>query len=143
MKLLNILVESPLQYSPEFEQQVKKIKDKGGVFIASGQYGSVYQIGNKVKKITTDPDEIIHALLLKGKTTDTFVYIYNVEIINDRLGVITMENMDELTKEITPEFIEKLEIEAQSLGIDPDELDIRPSNFMEHPKTGAIKMVDV
>lgn len=143
MKPLNILVENPLQYNPEFEQQVKKIKDKGGVFIASGQYGSVYQIGNKVKKITTDLDEIVHALLLKGKTTDTFVYIYSVEIINDRLGVITMENMDELTKEITPEFIEKLEIEAQSLGIDPEELDIRPSNFMQHPKTGAIKMVDV
>ena len=39
--------------------------------------------------------------------------------------------------------IDALEKEAKKLGIDPDELDIRPDNFMEDPSTGKIKMTDV
>ena len=45
--------------------------------------------------------------------------------------------------EVPEEFLDALEKEAKKLGIDLDELDIRPDNFMEDPSTGKIKMTDV
>ena len=54
-----------------------------------------------------------------------------------------MEVMGEYKGEVSNEFIEALEKESTNLGIDPDELDIRPDNFMVHPKSGKLKMTDV
>jgi hypothetical protein len=143
MKLLQVIFESSTKYTWEYSQQVDKLKKKGGIFIDSGEYGSVYLLNGKAVKVTSDRDEIIHANILKGKDTKTFVHIHNVERINDKLGVITMKKMNTTSQEITPDLIKKLEIEAALLGIDPEELDIRPSNFMEDPDTGEVKMVDV
>ena len=42
MKLLRVLSEGPLQYDPEFSSAVDKIKDAGGTYIDSGDYGSVF-----------------------------------------------------------------------------------------------------
>ena len=51
--------------------------------------------------------------------------------------------MGEYKGEISNEFIDALEKEAKRYGIPPDELDIRPDNFMIHPKSGKLKMTDV
>jgi hypothetical protein len=53
-----------------------------------------------------------------------------------------MPNMEPFTGEIPEEFIAKLEQEAENLGIDPEELDIRPDNFMID-SSGNLKMTDV
>ena len=63
--------------------------------------------------------------------------------MNPKLGVITMDIMAPHRGEVPEEFLDALEKEAKKLGIDPDELDIRPDNFMEDPSTGKIKMTDV
>ena len=42
MKLLRVLSEGPLEYDPEFSAAVDKIKDAGGTYIDSGDYGSVF-----------------------------------------------------------------------------------------------------
>ena len=51
--------------------------------------------------------------------------------------------MGEHKGDIPDEFVDNLEHEAKNLGIDPEELDISPDNFMEDPRSGKIKMVDV
>lgn len=138
--------------SSAFTDAVKSIKDMGGEFIGSGDYGKVFQVGDKVMKVTTDETELEHAEILKGKTTRNFVAILDVEIIKNSIGVITMQDMDPLSPsdEIDEDFVEDLQAEAESLGIDPDELDmwvnvdkIKRDNFMKDPATGKIKMVDV
>lgn len=152
MKLIKIIFESLLMGSSAFNDAVRSIKDMGGKFIGSGDYGKVFQVGDKVMKVTTDEVELEHAQILKGKTTRNFVSILDVEIIGDSVGVITMRDMDPLdpSDEIDEDFIEDLQTEAESLGIDPDELDmwinvdkIKRDNFMKDPITGKIKMVDV
>lgn len=156
MKLVEVIFENLLMGSSAFSDAVNAIKAKGGVFIGSGDYGKVYQLGDKVVKVTTDETELEHAQILKGKTTRNFVKIFNVEPIPfhlETLGIITMENLSPLepTDEIDDKFIEDLQFEAQTLGIDPDELDIHlhsgteihRDNFMKDPATGQIKMVDV
>jgi len=151
MKLTKILLETS-KNSPKFKELTDRIKDRGGTFIDSGDYGNVYQLDDKIVKVTTDEIELEHAQLLKKKVTRNFVHIYDVEIKEPKLGIITMDNMNKIPEgeEITMNFIEDLQIEAQDLGIDPDELDmwgpsetIKRDNFMKDPKTGQIKMVDV
>jgi len=143
MKLSQIIFEGPLQYDPDFNREIDKIQDQGGKYLGSGDYGSVYLLNGRAVKVTTDQDELDHAEILKGKKTNNFVYIYDVERLGDKLGIITMEVMGEYKGEIPEEFMDALEKEAERYGIDPEELDARPDNFMVHPKSGKLKMTDV
>ena len=143
MKLSKIILEGPLEYDPGFSREIDKIQDQGGKYLGSGDYGSVYLLNGKAVKVTTDEVEIEHAEILKGKKTNNFVYIYDVKKLDTKLGIITMEVMGEYKGEVPNEFIDALEKEASNLGIDPDELDLRPDNFMVHPKSGKLKMTDV
>jgi hypothetical protein len=151
MKLVDIIFENLIKASPAFQKAVNDIKDRGGELIGTGDYGNVYQLGDRVIKVTTDETELEHAEILKGKATKNFVRIFDVEIIKNSLGVITMENLNQLdsSDEIGEDFIEDLQSEAESLGIDPDELDmwvrgdnIKRDNFMKD-SAGQLKMVDV
>lgn len=141
LSLLSIIKEV-ITPSQEYMERVNDIIDQGGEFLGSGDYGSVYLIGDIVKKVTSDEVEIEHAEILKGKKTKYFVPIIDVEVVNPKLAIITMPNMEPFTGEIPEEFIEQLEQEAQQLGIDPEELDIRPDNFMKD-QSGNLKMTDV
>lgn len=143
MKLSRIILEGPIGYDPEYNAIIDKIKDKGGKYLGAGDYGAVYLLGGRAVKVTTDEIEIEHALKLVGKKTKYFVHIYDVKEMNPKLGVITMDIMAPHRGEVPEEFLDALEKEAKKLGIDPDELDIRPDNFMEDPSTGKIKMTDV
>jgi len=143
MKLSQIILEGPLEYDPDFNREVDKIQDQGGKYLGSGDYGSVYLLKGKAVKVTTDSIELDHAEKLKGKKTNNFVYIFDVKRLNEKLGIITMEVMGEYKGDIPEEFIIALEREASNYGIDPLELDIRPDNFMVHPKSGKLKMTDV
>jgi hypothetical protein len=143
MKLSKIILEGPLEYDPGFSREIDKIQDQGGKYIGSGDYGSVYLLNGKAVKVTTDEVEIEHAEILKGKKTNNFVFIYDVKKLDTKLGIITMEVMGEYKGEVPNEFIDALEKESSNLGIDPDELDLRPDNFMVHPKSGKLKMTDV
>jgi hypothetical protein len=143
MKLSRIILEGPIGYDPEYNAIIDKIKDKGGKYLGAGDYGAVYLLGGRAVKVTTDEIEIEHALKLVGKKTKYFVHIHDVKEMNPKLGVITMDIMAPHRGEIPEEFLDALENEAKKLGIDPDELDIRPDNFMEDPSTGKLKMTDV
>tara|TARA_R110000822_G_scaffold84558_2_gene198448 strand:- start:1781 stop:2212 length:432 start_codon:yes stop_codon:yes gene_type:complete len=143
MKLSQIILEGPLEYDPEFNKEIDKLQDKGGKYLGSGDYGSVYLLNGRAVKVTTDEIELDHAEILQGKKTNNFVYIFNVERIGTKLGIISMEVMGEYKGEVPEEFIDALEAEAERFGIPSDELDIRASNFMVHPKTGKLKMTDV
>ena len=143
MKLSQIILEGPLQYDPDFNREIDKIQDQGGKYLGSGDYGSVYLLNGKAVKVTTDSIELDHAEKIKGKKTNNFVYIFDVERLNDKLGIITMEVMGEYKGDIPEKFLQGLEKEALNYGIPPNELDIRPDNFMVHPKSGKIKMTDV
>jgi len=143
MKQSRIILEGPIGYDPEYNAIIDKIKDKGGKYLGAGDYGAVYLLGGRAVKVTTDEIEIEHALKLVGKKTKYFVHIHDVKEMNPKLGVITMDIMAPHRGEIPEEFLDALEKEAKKLGIDPDELDIRPDNFMEDPSTGKIRMTDV
>ena len=141
LSILSILKEV-ITPSQEYMERVNDIIDQGGEFLGSGDYGSVYLVGDVVKKVTSDEVEIEHAEILKGKKTKYFVPIIDLEVVNPKLAIITMPNMEPFTGEIPEEFIEGLEQEAQQLGIDPEELDLRPDNFMKD-QLGNLKMTDV
>ena len=143
MKLSQIIFEGPLQYDPDFNREIDKIQDQGGKYLGSGDYGSVYLLKGRAVKVTTDQDELDHAEILKGKKTNNFVYIYDIRVINDRLAVITMEDLEEFEGEVPQKFIQAAEQEAEKYGIDPDELDFIGNNIMFDPKLGRLKMVDV
>lgn len=146
MRLKDIILDEGITYDPEYNKLVDKLKDRGGVYKGSGDYGSVYFLKGKAYKVTTDQDELDHAEIIEGKKTNNFVYIYEVKRVNDKLGIIVMEILSELddpANEITDEYIEDLKKEAAKFGIDPEELDVRDSNFMKHPRTGKVKHIDV
>ena len=123
-------------------ERVNDIIDQGGEYLGAGDYGSVYLVGDIVKKVTSDEVEIEHAQILKGKRTKYFVPILDVEVVNPKLAIISMPNMNTYNGEIPEEFINGLEQEAENLGIDPEELDIRSDNFMTDSR-GNLKMTDV
>ena len=137
-----ILSESPLQYDPDFERETDKIKDQGGKYLGSGDYGSAYLLNGRVYKVTTDEVELEHAHILKGKKTNNFAYIFDVEEINPKLGIIQMEVLGDYKGEVPEEWIEAVEREATNMGLNKDELDIRPSNIMVNTK-GKLKLVDI
>ena len=70
MKLAKVILEGPLEYDPDFNKEVDKIKDRGGVYIGSGDYGSVFLYDGKAVKVTTDEIELDHAEILEGKKTN-------------------------------------------------------------------------
>jgi len=136
------ILKEVISPSQEYMERVNDIIDQGGEFLGSGDYGSVYLVGDVVKKVTSDEVEIEHAQILKGKKTKYFVPILDIEVVNPKLAIISMPNMEPFTGEVPEEFITKLEQEAENLGIDPEELDIRPDNFMID-SSGNLKMTDV
>ena len=141
MKLYRIISEI-LQYDPDFEDQVDLIKDKGGKYIGSGDYGAAYLLNGRIYKVTTDQLELEHAKKLKRKKTNNFAYIYDVEVLKPNLGIIQMEVLGEFKEEVPDEFADAVEKEAKRFGIDPDELDIRPSNVMVR-QDGGLRLVDI
>lgn len=143
MKLARILLSEILQSTPEFDREIDKIVDMGGKHLGAGDYGSAYLLNGKAVKVTTDEVELEHAEILKGKKTNNFVYIYDVEVLDPKLGIIQMEVLGGFKGEIPDEFVEATKAEAQRFGIDPDELDFVGDNIMVHPKSGKLKMIDV
>ena len=142
MKLSRVILGEILEYNPAFEKVTDQLRDKGGKYLGSGDYGSAYLLNGRVYKATTDEIELEHAIILKGKKTNNFARIFDVEIINDKLGIIQMEVLGEFKGEIPEEWIEAVEKEATRLGINPEELDIRPSNIMVNQKR-HLKLVDI
>lgn len=142
MRLSHVILGEILYYDPEFEKEVDKIVDKGGKHLGSGDYGSAYLLNGRVYKVTTDEIELEHAEILKNKKTNNFAKIYDVEIVNPKLGIIQMEVLGEFKGEIPEEWVENVNREAEQHGIDPDELDIRPSNVMVNQKN-HLKLVDI
>lgn len=143
MKLSRILLSEILQSTPEFDKEIDKIVDQGGKHLGAGDYGSTYLLGGKAVKVTTDEVELEHAQILKGKKTNNFVYIFDVKVLEPKLGIIEMEVLGEFKGEVPDEFKDAAEAEAERLGIDPDELDFVGDNVMVHPKSGKLKMIDV
>ena len=94
MKTTRITLGEVLQYDPDFEAEVDKIKDQGGVYISdkpSGDYGTVFLLNGKAVKVTTDLVELEHAQKLKGKKTNNFAFIYDVDrsiICNIRNAIV-------------------------------------------------------
>lgn len=142
MRLSHVILGEILYYDPEFEKEVDKIVDQGGKHLGSGDYGSAYLLNGRVYKVTTDEIELEHAEILKGKKTNNFARIYEVEVINNKLGIIQMEVLGEFKGEIPEEWVENVNREAEQHGIDPHELDIRPSNIMVNQKN-HLKLVDI
>ena len=142
MRLSHVILGEVLYYDPGFEREIDKLQDQGGKHLGSGDYGSAYLLNGRVYKVTTDEIELEHAEVLKGKKTNNLAYIYDVEIINPKLGIIQMEVLGEFKGEIPEEWVEAVNREAEQLGIPPDELDIRPSNIMVNQKN-HLKLVDI
>lgn len=145
MKIFDIIKEviSPTQ---QFEELVQDIIQQGGEFIGSGDYGKVFLLNGKVVKITTDPDEIQDAQKIKQKKTKYFVHIFDVDVRDPKLAIITMEDLEEFTGDEDQVPIEDIYDEAEALDIYPD-LEgpggsIRMQNIMQD-KRGNIKVIDV
>jgi len=141
MKLFSIIREV-IEPTRDYQEVVSDIIDQGGEYKGSGDYGSVYLLNGKAVKVTTDEVELEHAELLKGKNTKYFTHVFDVDIRNPKLGIITMDVLLPYSGEISEDFIQRLKQEAEQIGIDPDELDIRASNIMVN-RQGHLKMIDV
>ena len=145
MKLLSILKEI-LDPTQEYQELVNDIIDQGGEYLGEGDYGAVFSVGDKVMKVTTDSEELEDAQQIKGQKTKYFVYIYDVEVRNSKLGIITMEDLQPFTGSEQDVPIDDIMEEAEMLGIYPD-LEgpggsIKMDNLMQD-KTGRIKVIDV
>ena len=132
--------------SQEYMERVNDIVDQGGEFLGSGDYGAVFLVGDKVKKVTTDSEELEDAQKIKGVNTKYFVHIYDVEVVNPGLGIITMDNLQPYTASPSTVPIEDIYDEADNLGISPD-LEgpggsIKMDNVMQD-RHGDIKIIDV
>lgn len=145
IKILSILKEiiSPTQ---QYQDAVESIKQQGGKFLGSGDYGAVFLVGDKVKKVTTDSEELEDAQKIKGQTTKYFVHIYDVEVINPGLGIITMDNLQPYTASPNTVPIEDIYDEADNLLISPD-LEgpggsVKMDNVMQDAN-GNIKIIDI
>lgn len=145
MKLLSILKEI-LDPTQEYQELVNDIVDQGGEYLGEGDYGAVFLVGDKVMKVTTDSEELEDAQQIKGQKTKYFVYIYDVEVRNPKLGIITMEDLQPFTGSEKDVPIDDIMEEADTLGIYPD-LEgpggsIKMDNLMQD-KAGRIKVIDV
>ena len=145
MKLFSILKEI-IDQTPQYQQLVDDIITQGGKYLGEGEYGVVFQVGDKVVKVTTDSEELEDAQQIKQQTTKYFVYIYDVKIVDAKLGIITMQDLEPFTGSEQDVPIEEILEEADILGIYPD-LEgpggsIRLSNLMQDRK-GRIKVIDV
>jgi len=145
ISLYNIIKEiiSPTQ---EYQELVNDIVDQGGEYLGEGDYGAVFLVGNKVMKVTTDSEELEDAQKIKGQKTKYFVHIYDVEVRNPKLGIITMDNLQPYTASPGSIPIEDIYDEADNLGISPD-LEgpggsIKMDNVMQD-RNGNIKIIDV
>ena len=145
MKLFSIIKEilSPTQL---YQDAVEAIKQQGGKFLGSGDYGAAFLLRDKVLKVTTDGEEIEDAKQIKQVKTKYFAYIYDVEEINPKLAIITMELLQPYTASPDTVPIEDIELEAEELNIYPD-LEgpggsIKMDNVMQD-KRGRVKIIDV
>ena len=141
-KILKEIVDPTQQY----QELVNDIIDQGGEYLGEGDYGVVFLVGDKVKKVTTDSEELEDAQQIKQQRTKYFVYIYDVEVRNPKLGIITMDNLEPFTGSEKDVPIEEILEEADLLGIYPD-LEgpgglIKMDNLMQD-KAGRIKVIDV
>ena len=145
MKLFSLLKEI-LDPTQEYQELVNDIIDQGGEYLGEGDYGTVFMVGDKVLKVTTDSEELEDAQQIKGQRTKYFVYIYDVEVRNPKLGIITMEDLQPFTGNEKDVPIDDIMEEADLLGIYPD-LEgpggsIKLDNLMQD-KRGRIKVIDV
>ena len=145
IKIFSILKEI-LDPTQEYQELVNDLIDQGGEYLGEGDYGVVFQIGDKVMKVTTDSEELEDAQQIKGQRTKYFVYIYDVEVRNPKLGIITMENLVPFTGSEKDVPIDDILEEAELLGIYPD-LEgsggsIKMDNLMQDTR-GRIKVIDV
>ena len=145
MKLFSIIKEI-LDPTQEYQELVNDIIDQGGEYLGEGDYGAVFTVGDKVKKVTTDSEELEDAQQIKQQKTKYFVYIYDVEVRNPKLGIITMEDLEPFTGSEKDVPIDGIMEEAEMLGIYPD-LEgpggsIKMDNLMQDSR-GRIKVIDV
>jgi hypothetical protein len=145
MKLLQ-LIKEVLSATQEYQDAVESIRQQGGKFLGSGDYGAAFLLGDKVLKVTTDGEEIEDAKQIKQIRTKYFVYIYDVEEINPKLAIITMDNLEPYTADPREVPIDDIYDEADELGIYPD-LEgpggsIKMDNVMQD-KQGNVKIIDV
>jgi len=145
MKLLQ-LIKEVLSATQEYQDAVDSIRQQGGKFLGSGDYGAAFLLGDKVLKVTTDGEEIEDAKQIKQIRTKYFVYIYDVEEINPKLAIITMDNLEPYTADPREVPIDDIYDEADELGIYPD-LEgpggsIKMDNVMQD-KQGNVKIIDV
>lgn len=145
MKILQIIKEivSPTQ---QYQDAVESIKQQGGKFLGSGDYGAAFLLRDKVLKVTTDGEEIEDAKQIKQIKTKYFAHIYDVQEIGPKLAIITMENLQPFTGSEQDIPIDDIIEEAEQLGIFPD-LEgpggsIKMDNIMQD-KRGNVKVIDV
>ena len=140
------ILKEILDPTQEYQELVNDIIDQGGEYLGEGDYGVVFLVGDKVMKVTTDSEELEDAQQIKGQRTKYFVYIYDVEVRNPKLGIITMENLVPFTGSEKDVPIDDILEEAELLGIYPD-LEgsggsIKMDNLMQDTR-GRIKVIDV
>jgi hypothetical protein len=140
------ILKEVIETTPEYYQQVEKIKQQGGKLLGSGDYGAAFLLGNRVVKVTTDSEELEDAVKLQGVKTKYFVYIYDVKIINKKLGIITMEDLEPYTADPDEIPFDEIMDEADQLDIYPD-LEgpggkVKLDNVMQD-KQGNVKIIDV
>jgi len=140
------ILKEILDPTQEYQELVNDIIDQGGEYLGEGDYGAVFLVGDKVKKVTTDSEELEDAQNIQGIQTKYFVYIYDVDVRNPKLGIITMEDLEPFTGSEQDVPIDDIMEEADMLGIYPD-LEgpggsIKVDNLMQD-KTGRIKVINV
>jgi hypothetical protein len=140
------ILKEILDPTQEYQELVNDIIDQGGEYLGEGDYGVAFLVGNKVLKVTTDSEELEDAQQIKQQKTKYFVYIYDVEVRNPKLGIITMEDLQPFTGSEKDVPIDAIMEEADLLGIYPD-LEgpggsIKMDNLMQD-KRGRIKVIDV
>jgi len=140
------ILKEILDPTQEYQELVNDIIDQGGEYLGEGDYGVVFLVGDKVMKVTTDSEELEDAQQIKQQKTKYFVYIYDVEVRNPKLGIITMEDLQPFTGSEQDVPIDDIMEEADLLGIYPD-LEgpggsIKMDNLMQD-KRGRIKVIDV
>ncbi len=145
IKIFSILKEI-LDPTQQYQELVNDIIDQGGQYVGEGDYGVVFQVGDKIVKVTTDSEELEDAQQIKQQRTKYFVYIYDVEVRHVKLGIITMEDLQPFTGSENDVPIDDIMKEAEELGIYPD-LEgpggsIKMDNLMQD-RRGRIKVIDV